>query len=716
MKQPRPILRGLKLSLIIAAAAGLSAQAEDFTYGKWSVHHDGDTKATQISKDGKLILDGVTPRFKNQGTMTSVGNYDNVSYNTSDIQDELGKARRVQITYTSTKADLPVVEQSFYLYDGKDYMLTDLALSKSGGGKVSTNYISPIYSETPSVFLPQDVNNRFITVPFDNDGFVEYCYFPFSCASIGSTGKETGRVARDSVSFEVTAFFNAQTEQGLVVGSVDHDTWKTGIRFTGSPLSQGAINKIECISGITHAATRDTNGSYLQPHGTVTGEKVKSARLMLHYSDDWCTGMETFGEVCAQISGKAKYDGPAPYGWNSWGGMERNVNYDGVISASDFIKNNLQDKGGFGDGVVYVGLDSFWDNLNWDQLKAYADHCYANGQVPGIYWTPWCDWLFSGSRAVEGNNGYYYDQGYLKVNGANKSVAGALCMDPTAPATISRLNYFIDKFKMCGFKYIKLDFLTNGIVEADSYYNPEITTGVQAYNYGMKKLRERCGDDMFIVESIAPLFPAQYANARRISCDAWGEMYHIGHMMNSYSFGWWLNRVYNFVDPDHLVMGNRSDAENISRMTTGAITGYFMLGDNLSTKGSYVGNKQAQDKAVKYATVADVNEVVKLKGGFRPAGGKNIMRYRDQYGGYHDEINLFYKEEPDCYYVAFFNYSQGNNSNEQIDLTAIGINPTDLDISKSKECWTGQGVNITDGKIVFNNENDKARLWKLCKK
>lgn len=289
-------------------------------------------------------------------------------------------------------------------------------------------------------------------------------------------------------------------------------------------------------------------------------------------------------------------------------------------------------------------------------------------------------------------------------------------MDPTAPATISRLNYFIDKFKMCGFKYLKLDFLTNGIVEADSYYNPEITTGVQAYNYGMKKLRERCGDDMFIVESIAPLFPAQYANARRISCDAWGEMYHIGHMMNSYSFGWWLNRVYNFVDPDHLVMGNRSDAENISRMTTGAITGYFMLGDNLSTKGSYVGNKQAQDKAVKYATVADVNDVVKLKGGFRPAGGKNIMRYRDQYGGYHDEINLFYKEEPDCYYVAFFNYSQGNSSNEQIDLTAMGIDPADLDISKSKECWTGQGVNISNGNLVFNNENDKARLWKLYKK
>ena len=110
--------------------------------------------------------------------------------------------------------------------------------------------------------------------------------------------------------------------------------------------------------------------------------------------------------------------------------------------------------------------------------------------------------------------------------------------------------------------------MTNGIVEADSYYRDDITTGVQAYNFGMKHLRERCGDDMFIVESIAPLFPANYAHARRISCDAWGEMWHTNYMMNSLSFGWWLNRVYCFNDPDHLVMGDRSDAENMSRMTT----------------------------------------------------------------------------------------------------------------------------------------------------
>ena len=30
----------------------------------------------------------------------------------------------------------------------------------------------------------------------------------------------------------------------------------------------------------------------------------------------------------------------------------------------------------------------------------------------------------------------------------------------------------------------KLDFVTNGIMEADRYYNPEVHTGVEAYNEG----------------------------------------------------------------------------------------------------------------------------------------------------------------------------------------------------------------------------------------
>ena len=50
---------------------------------------------------------------------------------------------------------------------------------------------------------------------------------------------------------------NGETQEGLVIGSVEHDTWKSAIRMTGSPLSQSYINKLECYSGATHSITRD---------------------------------------------------------------------------------------------------------------------------------------------------------------------------------------------------------------------------------------------------------------------------------------------------------------------------------------------------------------------------------------------------------------------------------------------------------------------------
>jgi hypothetical protein len=53
-------------------------------------------------------------------------------------------------------------------------------------------------------------------VPFANDGFVRYNAMP-----INNSG----------TSYEVGAFYDNTSRNGLVVGSVTHDTWKTGIFF-----------------------------------------------------------------------------------------------------------------------------------------------------------------------------------------------------------------------------------------------------------------------------------------------------------------------------------------------------------------------------------------------------------------------------------------------------------------------------------------------------
>ena len=702
-KQKMINFKSIALTLIATAMgfATLHAATTDLTAGRWGISYDNSTRMVSLTKDGSAVLSDVYVKFKSGSVPMDTKQYTDVQFRDETISDPTGCQRKYTIVYSAEGR--PTVEQSFYLFPDLDYVLTEATLVGQAGEKVASNYICPVFTEAQNLFLPQDPYNRFITVPFDNDGFVTYGCFSLSKVSNAAvTGVRS--VANDSISFEVTAIFNGKTQKGMVVGSVEHDTWKSAVRITGSPFTQSHISRLEVFSGVTHAATRDEYDGYLQPHGTVRGERVKSARMMVGLFDDWRTGLETYGDVNAQIAPKRPYNGPAIYGWNSWGGMEKNCNFQGALSVSDFIKENIQDKGHFAkDGVIYVGLDS-WDNMNWDQRKQFAKRCIENGQVPGIYWTPWSDWNGSNSREVEGNNGYIYGQARVKVNGKEKTGR----VDPTAPATLSRINYYIDKFKECGFKYIKLDFINEGIKEADSFYNKDITTGVQAYNYGMNYLRERCGDDIILDLSISPLFPAQYAEARRISCDAWGEMWHTSYMMNSLSFGWWLNRVYCYNDPDHLVMGDRSEAENISRMTTAAVTGYCILGDNLSTEGSYTGTPISQQKAVRYSTNERVNDIIALGKSFRPAYGHILS-------GANKSVDLFYLEVEDSYLIAHFNYSEGDK-NVELDLSTLGIDASKIDIDRSFECWTNQTPVINDGKLVYKSLNDRARLFRLYKK
>lgn len=692
------------LSFIVAtalsAAAFSATAANDATFGKWTISFDESSRKVSFIKNGETVLSGVSVKYKLNGSMVDTSTYTETTVTQEDATDAVGACKKV--TFSHTKAGSPTVDQTFLLFDNKDYFLTEATVKSPN--RVSTNMILPVATYSDNKFLPADANNRMLVVPFDNDGFVTYRSLPLSRANDPGSNAQ-GRYARDSISFEVTAIFNGETQQGLVLGSVEHDNWKSAIRMTGSPVTQGKMKRIECISGFADEKTHD-----VREHGYISGTAVKSARFMVGLYDDWRTGLETFGDVNAVYAPKRKWDGPTPFGWNSWGGMSTNVNYEGVMSVSDNIHKDFQGKGHFAeDGLCFVGLDSFWGNLNWDQLQEFADKCVANGQTPGIYWLPWNDFIWGENNLMEGNNGYYYRDNYLRVNGQVLSLCGAACMDPTAPGTISRLNYYIDRFKAIGFKYIKLDFMTNGIVEADSYYRKEITTGVQAYNYGMQKLVERCGDDMFIVLSISPLFPANYANARRISCDAWGEMWHTNYMMNSQSFGWWLSRVYSYNDPDHLCMGNRSDGENMSRVTTAAVTGYCMLGDNLSTEGSYIGDPGSQVKARKYFTeYPEVMDVVRLGKSFRPAYGHKIY-------GANGSVDQFTLDHDDAYYIAQFNYSEGTKT-VNFDLTKLGFDVSKIDTSAVKELWTAKNLTITDGVITLTLGNDRPALIKLPKK
>lgn len=701
MKKEYRLRKTLAVAMTLVSATLAYAGITNVNCGKWTVCYDDEAQTISLLKNGENVLTDVSSKFKFNSTIYQTSSYGSGTLSETPLNDAVGSGKKVVITYDN--GSLPTVEQCFYLYGNADYLLADVTLSLKSGAQLSSNYIAPIFSEANNLFLPQNANNRFLTVPFDNDGFVTYGSYPLSRATNPSSSA-SGRFARDSISFEVTSIFNGETQKGMVIGSVTHDTWKSAIRLTGSPLTQGHISRLECFSGVTHAATRDEYNGVLQPHGAVKGVRVSSAKMMVGLFDDWRIGMETYADVNNIFAPRRELNVKSIWGWNSWGGMAQSCNYEGVLTVSDFIKEHFQDKAHFApDGIIYVGLDS-WDNMNWDERKKFVQHCKANGQEAGVYWTPWNDWSGSDSRAVEGNNGYTYSQARVKVNGRIQTGR----VDPTAPATLSRINYYIDKFKDCGFKYIKLDFMSAGAQEADSYYNPDITTGIQAYNYGMNYLRERCGEDIILDLSISPLFPANYCDARRISCDAWGEMWHTSYMMNSYSFGWWLNRVYSFNDPDHLVMGNRSEGENISRVTTAIVTSYCILGDNLSTGGSAIGDPGSQIKAAKYFTYEKINDLINMRLNFRPAYGHKLF-------GANKSVDLFSAEAEDSYVIVHFNYSVGNN-NVELDLSTLGIDASTIDIERSEECWTNASINLQDGKLIYTSPNDMARVFRLYKK
>ncbi len=671
-------------------------------YGKWTLAFDGKTKTIDYSYDGEIILNDVQVKAKFDDKSISSLDYPKVTFEKGEHSDIFGSGEFFTIVWSGVKAQ-PDIRQVYYFYTDRDYFLTEVFLESES--KISTNYIAPIYTETRSGFLPEDDSNRGLRVPFDNDNFVAYLSSPLD---------------KDILSFEVTSIFNGRSRRGIVVGSVEHDTWKTGVRFSGEDGRY--IAGLECFSGVIDQETRDianpkkSGQVSIAAHGSIHGTSLKSSLVMFGVFDDWRRGMEAFGDANAVVAPPRKWNTGTPFGWNSWGAMASRVNYKGAVDVSDFIKKELQPRSFENDGVTYIGLDSFWDNFSNEELRLFVEHCHANGQKAGIYWCPFSDWHGNPEAFVEGTNEKYkYKDIYLYSNGQPRKIE-SLAVDPTHPGTKQRMDLYFNRFKELGYSYVKLDFINNGTLEADSFYNPEVTTGVQAYNEGMKYLTDLCGDDMFLALSIAPIFPSQWGTSRRISCDAWGAMTEnptgtTGYMLNSLSFGWWLDRVYPFNDADHILLyqpreaDDYGDGANRARITSAVITGIYMLGDNFSQTGRIPGSPEARAKALKVATNSAINDIARLGRSFYPVEGYIAAGEA--------KAEPFYMMETDeCTYLAVFNFNKTTTSEGTISLERLGLKGEKSD---GMELWTSSEVRTEDGSISYSVPPQDVRVYKLNK-
>lgn len=653
--------------LVLMLCACWSCSSE-FEADSWQFRYCKEKQGVNIYRDGEPLAEGVYASFKLNGEPVDTRAYSRRTF-TKTAADSVAP-HHYTVTYIDKK--LPTLKHHFYVYP--DDLHVTVYCEVESHKELETNYMAAICMDDAAGLLPASAHNRALFIPFDNDKWVRYASHPLTFDQL--------------TSYEATAIFNNQTRNALVVGSVQHDVWKTAVQMKAEG---NTLKSLICYAGVADELTRDR-----KPHGSLKGKNLKSPKLMLGRFDDWRRGLETYGIVNAAMAPPPEWNKAVPFGWNSWGALQFNLNYEKAIQVSNFMKENLQHNFFSTDSTLYIGLDSGWDSFSEEQLKAFANHCKANGQVPGIYWTPFTDWWRNADATIAAAPQYTYKDIYLYANGETQELDGALAIDPTHPAVEAMMKDRADLFRRTGFEYVKLDFMTHGALEADAWHRPEISTGMQAYNYGMKLISQHF-EGMYINLSISPLFPSNYAHSRRMACDAWNKIKDTEYTLNALSYGWWQKFCYRFNDPDHIVLRDATEGENRARVTSGVISGLCIVGDDFSDEGP----AQSKERALKFLTNGWVNYVA------------NGQPFRPVEGDGRQSEDIFLREDGrSLKFCAAFNYSDTVRT-VRIPYERIGLETTNTyDV---EELWTDESPKCKDGVITFTIPPKDARLIRLIK-
>jgi hypothetical protein len=637
-----------------------------------SIIYDKTTRKYHVIFNGVEIISEAIASVKNgTSTLNSTG-YTSVANTSSAISDGFGSGTKY--TFTLTGIGLPQMQQIFYTYPSKDYFFTEVMIS---GSSLTSNYMSPLSSTRANIQSSGD--NRSLFVPFDNDAWITY--------NAKSMSTNT-----TNISSELGAVYDNSSRKGLVVGSVEQNIWKTGVKTTGTGSS---LSELVVWGGYTEqAVTRDA-----RVHGTISGATLKSPKVFVGYYADIRVGMEDYAKSQAIAEPRYLFNWTAgtPFGWNSWGVIQSQISLSKSKAVVDYFANKLP---AFrNDNTAYINLDSYWDNLttggltgDFSQLTEFVNYCKSKGLQPGIYWAPFVDWGKT-SRQIEGTS-YNYSDVWTKVNGTYHDFDGCRALDPTHPATKQRIANLIAKFKACGFTMIKIDFIGHAAIEADSYFDPTVKTGMQAFNHGMKYLIDQLAGQMLVYVAISPnMVTSQYAHMRRVACDAMSSIGNTENTLNSTTYGWWQSHIYNFIDADHMVFGNETEGTNRARFTSGLITGTPILGDDFSTSGTWDSRNQ------NYAQNQELLDISRSKTAFQPVEANTGTNASE----------MFVKQIGSFVYLAVVNYGTSSKT-FNVNLGRAGLSTTTS--YSVKELYTAVTSTVT-GTLSVTLPASDSRIYRF---
>lgn len=471
-------------------------------------------------------------------------------FSTEEVQDSFGTGIRINLQHTDGAHKFMLL-QRITLYGDHPWLLLDVqAISKGGTAfPVETRNISPL-AVLPSQRARLSISGsepRILDVPFDNDDWVGVVErkWPDPSQGVSSPGKAPGTTTVTGISYEVASVYDNTNLSGLVIGSLSHDFWKTGIVYRAGK-DKGIVDSFIVFGGaatpdnpsLPHAYGGQDGTHDHMPHGTMRGATVQSPVVYLDGSDDVRQAFTGYGMANVRLNGRLTWKTYAPVYWNSFGvegvlGYEKVMMPPGVGKISDFIYT-LKNFSHYASPVL--SIDSYDQGIyTTDLLASLGKYGKKLHQQMGFYFIPFALWTWKNQmdQAQVPGTPYTLREVILKDRDNNPIAYkdgdwGAFPLDPTHPATRQRIINELLKAKAINATFLKIDFLTAGALESSSRYDPSVRSGIQAYNQGMKMLKHLIdsilGPDIFITQAISPLFPHQYAHTRFVSTDVYSHL------------------------------------------------------------------------------------------------------------------------------------------------------------------------------------------------
>lgn len=623
-----------------------------------------------------------TLQLKNGVSYSSAG-FGHHSYKISEISDiTVGKS--ISFIHTNNNEDLQLV-QYITVYNDQGHIMLGVA-AKTQNDIIESNYIAPLAilpQHSGKAYVPSEAP-RLLDMPFDNDNWTKLLTVNWNDSIRSGTG------------YEFTALYDYETLSGLVIGNLTHDFWKTGIRYTLS-AAKGFLDSLIIYGG---AATPNNKwlpneyGGYdgthdVVAHGSMRGTSIFAPLIFLGASGNIATAFKEYGRMNAKISGSLNWKGYAPVYWNSFGvedvlGYRKIMMPSGVAKISDFL-SDLKNFSRYSPPVL--SIDSYDQEIyTTDILKSIDQYAGKHFQQMGFYFIPFAIWTWKSGidrDKLQHTDAYIRDVTLKDNNGKTiiykEGDFGAYPLDPTHPATRQRIITELQKARAIGARFLKIDFLTAGALETPRHYDPNVRSGLQAYNKGMKMLQHLIdsilGPDIFITHAISPAFPHQFAHARFLSTDIYshfrddidGFPHHgstASSMISNAHLGWMQGTLLPYSNLDVLVMSHFQNNPAISEKEVrvrlfSLITLGSILGD-----GSDFRKLVAKERAKLFLDNKNVADYFAAPKAFEP------LKLPD---GLKQDQQISFYLSGDTVLISAFNFHPEQDFIQEIDSKRLGL-------------------------------------------